>query len=145
LTLLMPNMTRKQALQILRILENIIEETYENSVFYRNINPIRVGLMLYKLLDDLHVTMETSDGVTNHLKSLIKDKLLSIVEIYKDSEKVIPLFEQTDFEGHNCYWYLVKFELSEVLNSSILEQTIEEKWNGRVQVSCSIICYSSPY
>jgi len=26
-----------------------------------------------------------------------------------------------------------------------MEQTIEEKWNGRVQVSCSIIDYSSPY
>jgi hypothetical protein len=45
------------------------------------------------LLDDLHRTLETSDGVTNNLKSKIKDKLIAIVEIYKDSEKVIPLFE----------------------------------------------------
>lgn len=35
--------------------------------------------------------------------------------------------------------------MSEVLNCSILEQTIEEKWNGRVQVNSSIIEYSSPY
>ena len=64
---------------------------------------------------------------------------MSIVHIYKDSEKVIPLFEQTDFEGLNCYWYLVKYELSDVLNSSILEQTIEEKWNGRVQVAAQYL------
>lgn len=67
------------------------------------------------------------------------------MEVYKDSEKVIPMFEQTDFEGQNCYWYLVNYEMSEVLNCSILEQTIEEKWNGRVQVNSSIIEYSSPY
>ena len=77
--------------------------------------------MLYKLLDDLHTKMNTSDGVTNSLKNSIKDKLLSIIEIYIDSEKVIPLFEQTDFEGQNCYWYLVKYDLSEILNSSIME------------------------
>ena len=145
LTLLMPSMSRKQAFTILKVLESVIDETYENSVFYRNNNPIRVGLMLYKLLDDLHKKLDTSDGVTNSLKSLIKEKLLSVIEIYKDSEKVIPLFEQTDFEGQNCYWYLVKYDLSEILNSSIMEQTIEEKWNGRVQVSCSIFDYSSSY
>jgi len=43
--------------------------------------------------------MDTSDGVTNTLKNTVKEKLLSIVNIYKDSEKVIPLLEQTDFEG----------------------------------------------
>ena len=121
LTLLMPSMSRKQAFTLLKILESVIEEPYEKSVFYRNNNPIRVGLMLYKLLDDLHSKMNTSDGVTNSLKNSIKDKLLRIIEIYKDSEKVIPLFEQTDFEGQNCYWYLVKYDLSEILNSSIME------------------------
>jgi hypothetical protein len=54
LTLLMPSMSRKQAFAILKVLEGVIDESYENSVFYRNNNPIRVGLMLYKLLDDLH-------------------------------------------------------------------------------------------
>ena len=88
--------------------------------------------MIYKLLDDLHHKMDTSDGVTNTLKSTVQEKLVSIVNIYKDSEKVIPLLEQTDFEGQNCYTYLVKYNLNEVLNCSIMEQTIEEKWNGRV-------------
>ena len=54
LTLLTPSMSRKQAFQFLKVLEVVVDESYENSVFYRNINPIRVGLMLYKLLDDLY-------------------------------------------------------------------------------------------
>jgi hypothetical protein len=54
LTLLMPSMSRKQAFQFLKVLDVVINQSYENSVFYRNINPIRVGLMLYKLIDDLH-------------------------------------------------------------------------------------------
>ena len=99
LTLLMPSMSKKQAFTLLKVLEGVIDESYENSVFYRNNNPIRVGLMVYKLLDDLHEKLDTSDGVTNSMKNLVKEKLLSIIEIYKDSEKVIPLFEQTDFEG----------------------------------------------
>lgn len=79
LTLLIPNMSRRQGFKILKILESVIEEPYEKSIFYNNINPVRVGLMMYKLLDDLHNKLETSDGVTNNLKSKIKDKLLSIV------------------------------------------------------------------
>ena len=70
---------------------------------------------------------------------------MAITQIYKDAEKVVPLFEQTDFEGKTMYWYLVQYELCEILNCSIMEQTIEEKWNGRVQVSCSIIDFSTAY
>jgi hypothetical protein len=123
----------------------MVGESYEGSVFYKNINPIRTGLMIYHLVDDLHYHCDTADGVTTNLKETIKEKLIAVVEIYKDADAVIPLFEQTDFEGQNCYYYLLKFELSEILNCPILEQTIEEKWSGRTQVSSSMFDYSTPW
>lgn len=86
-------MSRKQGFKLLKILEEVVDEPYENSIFYRNINPIRVGLMLYKLITDLHIKLQTSDGVTLSVLNKVRGKLVSIMEIYKDSEKVIPLFE----------------------------------------------------
>jgi hypothetical protein len=144
-TLLMPCMSRVQGQELTKILESMVSQSYEKNVFYKNINPIRTGLMVYKLVHDLHYHCDTADGVTTNLKQTVKEKLIGVVQTYKDAEAIIPLFEQTDFEGQNCYYYLSKFELSEILNCPILEQTIEEKWNGRTQVSCSFMDYSTPW
>jgi len=49
----MPLMNRKIAAKIMKILEGILNEPANNSVLRNNVNPLRVGLMLYRLIDDI--------------------------------------------------------------------------------------------
>ena len=44
LTLLMPSMSNGQAEQFLQLIEEVLDEQPENSIFKNNINPIRTGL-----------------------------------------------------------------------------------------------------
>ena len=50
---MMPLMNRKLAGRIMKILESILNEPASNSVLKNNINPLRVGLMLYRLIDEI--------------------------------------------------------------------------------------------
>jgi hypothetical protein len=50
---LKPFMKKPQAEKIMKIFEEVLSEPAENSIFRQNINPLRVGLTLYKLIDDI--------------------------------------------------------------------------------------------
>lgn len=47
---MMPLMTRDLAFQMMRILMNVIDYPVSDSVLRNNLNPLRVGLMLYRLI-----------------------------------------------------------------------------------------------
>ena len=48
-----PIMQRQEAFQLMRIIIEIIDEPAQNSFLRNNINPLRVGLMLYRLISEL--------------------------------------------------------------------------------------------
>jgi hypothetical protein len=52
---LRPFMKKAQAEKIMKIFEEVLSEPAENSIFRQNINPLRVGLTLYKLIDDIQI------------------------------------------------------------------------------------------
>ena len=49
-------MKKHQAEKIMKVFEEVLSEPAENSIFRQNINPLRVGLTLYKLIDDIQTT-----------------------------------------------------------------------------------------
>jgi len=50
---LMPVITKKQAYQLMKVFEEVIGNDANASIFRANINPLRLGLQLYKLIDDI--------------------------------------------------------------------------------------------
>ena len=75
------------------------------SIFKYNINPLRLGLLLYKTIDDIQKTFNYSKYVTKQLLSKIDEQLVKVLDIYHSPEEMVPIMEEPDFEGRNCYWY----------------------------------------
>ena len=51
--------------------------------------------------------------------------------------------ESPDIEGRNCFWYLQRFDLFKILDCKIMDKFITEKWNGRVNLNCTLLDYST--
>ena len=49
----MPVITKKQAYAAMKVFEEVIGNDANASIFRANINPLRLGLQLYKLIDDI--------------------------------------------------------------------------------------------
>jgi hypothetical protein len=46
-------MNRQIAARFMKTMENIVAEPASNSILKKNINPMRVGLILYRVLDEV--------------------------------------------------------------------------------------------
>jgi hypothetical protein len=63
-----PIMTRQEAFNLMRILVMVIDEHAHDSIYRKNIAPVRVGLLLYKLIDEVTRTFGYSEPSANGLK-----------------------------------------------------------------------------
>jgi hypothetical protein len=77
----------------MKTFEEVLAEPAENSIFRQNINPLRVGLTLYKLIDDIQVEFGYSQYTSIYMKNKIEDQLKSIIDVYKDPSEIIDLME----------------------------------------------------
>ena len=64
----MPIMSNNQAEQSLLLIEEVLDEAPENSIFKNNINPIRTGLQIYKFIDKLSESFVVSNNKIETLK-----------------------------------------------------------------------------
>jgi hypothetical protein len=128
---LQPFMKKNQAEAFMEIFDVVLKKPANQSIFKQNINPIRVGLTLYKLIDDIQREYSYSSFSSDAMKSLITNQIVKILEIYKEPEEMIPLMERLDIDGKDCFWYLEKYEIFKVLDSKIMDKFINEKWLGR--------------
>lgn len=103
---LMPFMKKHQAEKIMKVFEEVLSEPAENSIFRQNINPLRVGLTLYKLIDDIQVTFSYSQYTSQFMKNKIESQLKSIIDVYKDPNEIINLMENQDIDGNSCFFYM---------------------------------------
>lgn len=72
---LFPLMNKHQATRFMKIIEQILNEPAKNSIFRNNINPLRVGLMLYKILDEVQKEYSYSEHSTNLMKEKVTEQL----------------------------------------------------------------------
>ena len=129
----------------MKIFEEVLSEPAENSIFRQNINPLRVGLTLYKLIDDIKVEFAYSQYTSQFMKNKIESQLKSTIDVYKDPNEIINLMENQDIDGHNCFYYMQKYSLYYILDSKIMDKFIYDKWRGRVEFNATLMHYSSAY
>ena len=86
-------MNRKTAARIMKILEEILNEPASNSVLRNNVNPLRVGLMLYRLIDSIQENFGYSDHTSNLMKDLLSDQMAKMLEMYNDPDELMVLVE----------------------------------------------------
>jgi hypothetical protein len=51
-----PLMNKNLAISFMKIIEIVLSHPANNSIFRNNINPLRVGLMLYRVIEEVQTT-----------------------------------------------------------------------------------------
>jgi hypothetical protein len=70
---LKPFMKKHQAETLMEIFDVVLKKPANESIFKQNINPLRVGLTMYKLIDDIRIEFNYSEFCSDAMKSLITD------------------------------------------------------------------------
>ena len=138
-------MTRKLAGRIMKTFEGVLNEPAANSILKKNINPLRVGLMLYRLIDDLQAQFGYSEHTSRLMQELLSDSLRKVLEMYNDPDALMVLVEQTDYEGNDCFWYLDEYDLYNILDCRIMDRVIQKKWNGKYELNTTLDDASTAY
>ena len=70
---LKPFMKKYQAEAFMEIFDVVLKKPANESIFKQNINPLRVGLTMFKLIDDIQREFNYSPYSSATMKSLITD------------------------------------------------------------------------
>jgi hypothetical protein len=81
----------------MKTMEVIVSEPANKHFLKKNVNPMRVGLILYRVLDEVQRTYGYSPHSTSILKDNLADMIRSTLEIYNDPEELMLLVEQIDY------------------------------------------------
>jgi hypothetical protein len=140
-----PLMKKDDAFRLMRIFIQIVDEPPQNSVLHNNINPLRVGLMLFRLITEISTTFEYSEHTTLSILDKLKGQMVTMLDIYIQPHEVMRMCEALDYDGHNLFWYMDMYDMYEVLDSRILDRIIQTKWNGKYDLNASFLDYSTGY
>ena len=88
-----PLMNKATAGKFMKIIEVVLQQPASNSIFKNNINPMRVGLMLYRLLVDMEEEHNYSEHSTEIMKEQLSSQIKAALEIYTDPEDMMKLVE----------------------------------------------------
>ena len=125
-----PLMNKLLAIKFIKIVDKVIQNPANNSYLRSNINPLRTGLILYRVLDTVEKEFNISENTTRIIKDTISEQIRSSLQIYNDPDELMALVEMTDFEGNDCFWYLDEYDLYNILDCQIMDRVIEKKWSG---------------
>ena len=101
-----------------------------------------MGLLLYRVLDEVQKEHAYSEHSTNIMKEMVTEQLRSSLEMYTDPDEVMILVEQVDYEGHDLFWYLDEFDMYNILDCRIMDRVITKKWSGIYDLNAGILDYS---
>jgi hypothetical protein len=108
----------------MKTIEGVLNEPASNSIFKNNLNPMRVGLMLYRVLEEVQKEYAYSDHSTNLMQESIVEAIRSALEIYNDPDELMILVEQRDYDGNDCFWYLDEYNLYSILDCRMMDRVI---------------------
>ena len=140
-----PLMNKLLAIKFIKIVDKVIQNPANNSYLRSNINPLRTGLILYRVLDTVEKEFNISENTTRIIKDTISEQIRSSLQIYNDPDELMALVEMTDFEGNDCFWYLDEYDLYNILDCQIMDRVIEKKWSGQFDINSSILDYSTSH
>ena len=138
----MPLMNKNLAARFMKIIEGVLQEPASNSFLKHNINPLRCGLLLYRVLVEVQEQHAYSEHSTGLMKEMLTEQMQKSLEMYTDPDEMMILVEQVDYEGHDCFWYLDEYDLYSILDCRIMDRVIQKKWNGIYDLNASIFDYS---
>mmetsp|Transcript_27175 Transcript_27175/g.41345 ORF Transcript_27175/g.41345 Transcript_27175/m.41345 type:complete len:374 (-) Transcript_27175:1536-2657(-) len=141
----LPLMNKLVASRFMKLMEQVLGEPASNSIFRNNINPLRVGLILYRVLSDVQEEYQYSEHSVQLMKDLVSEQLRSTLEMYNDPDELMDMVEQTDYEGNDCFWYLDEYDLYNILDCRIMDRVIQKKWNGKFDINTTMMDYSTSY
>lgn len=70
---LMPLMKTQEANNLMKTFDEVLDYPADQSIFRMNINPLRVGLLLYKTISDIHNMF----GYSLYCTTLMQDKIIN--------------------------------------------------------------------
>ena len=121
---MMPLMNKKIAAQFMKTIERVLNEPASNSIFKMNINPLRMGLILYRVLFEVQEMYAYSEHSTAIMMDTITESITKCLEIYNDVDELMILVEQTDYNGQDCFWYLDEYNLYNILDCRMMDRVI---------------------
>lgn len=139
----MPLMNKSIAAKFMKVIESVLQEPASNSFLKNNTNPLRCGLMLYRVLVDVSQEHGYSEHSTNIMKETLDEQIVKMLEMYTDPDEMMILVEQTDYDGHDCLWYLDEYDMYSILDCRIMDRVIQKKWSGKYDVNSTIFDYST--
>jgi hypothetical protein len=83
----------------------VINNDAAESIFKSNVNPLRLGLMLIKTVDDINVHYGYSKSTVDKMKEQIEEQLVSVLDTYSNPSDILQLMKLPDYEGRDCFWY----------------------------------------
>jgi hypothetical protein len=79
------------------------------------------------------------------MKQLLMIQLLQVFNLYHEPNELAPLIEEEDYCAKNVFYYFSKYDMITILQTSIMDRFLSDKWLGRLQSNNSIIDFSSAY
>jgi len=71
--------------------------------------------------------------------------MVEILKMYKDPVEIVPIIENFDIEGRDCFWYIANYQIFRLLETKIMNQYIIEKWYGGLDLNSSILDLATSY
>ena len=138
-------MNRNVATRLMKVIEGVLQESSDNSILKNNINPLRVGLMFYRVIDEIQTTFAYSEHSSRLMKDTLCEQIVKVLDMYNDPEDLLVLVEETDYDGNDCFWYLDEYDLYSLMGCRIMDRVIQKKWNGKYDINATILDYSTAF
>lgn len=142
---LLPLMTKQVSAKFMKTIENVLMTPGQNSFIRCNLNPLRIGLLLYRVLDEVYQLHNYSKNSTDLMKTTLVKQMEKVLNIYNNPLDMMIMVEQTDYEGNDCFWYLDEYDLYPILDCRIMDLCIIKKWTGKYDLNCTIFDYSTSF
>lgn len=68
-----------------------------------------------------------------------------MLEPYGNPRMIKALIEQIDLEGKDCFWYLQKYEMHDLLSTKIFDLYISFKWEGWIDLNSTVLEFQTSY
>lgn len=102
-------------------------------------------MQLFQAIDEMQKSFNLPLYTSDAIKARILDHLVVIIKMYKDPIQIIPILENIDIEGQDCFYYITKYQLYRLLETKIMNQYIIDKWFGGLDFNSSIMNMATSY
>lgn len=79
------------------------------------------------------------------MKDILEWQLHILLEMYIDPDELMFLVSQPDYQGNDCFWFMDKYNLYNILDCRIMDRVISKKWTGKFEVNSAIMDYSTAW